>query len=105
MMVVADAGPLRYLIVIEAADVLRRLYDRVLLPETVAAELQAAPTPAAVRAWLLQPPAWCPPPILPLLSSIRENGPPSRSRSRCMPTVSSWTTGMAAPKLSAAISG
>ena len=59
MMVVADAGPLRYLIVIEAADVLRRLYDRVLLPETVAAELQAAPTPAAVRAWLLQPPAWC----------------------------------------------
>lgn len=40
MIVVADASPLRYLVAIGAADVLKTLYDRVLVPEAVAAELQ-----------------------------------------------------------------
>jgi len=46
------------MIVIGAADVLKTLYDRVLVPEAVAAELQDAKTPATIRAWIAQPPAW-----------------------------------------------
>lgn len=36
MIVVADAGPLHYLVLIGAVDVLPTLYSRVLVPETVA---------------------------------------------------------------------
>jgi|ERR1700733_12857453 predicted nucleic acid-binding protein len=59
MIVVADAGPLHYLVLIGAVDVLPPLYTRVLVPETVAAELQDAHTPATVRAWIARPPQWC----------------------------------------------
>ena len=65
MIIVADAGPLHYLILIGAVDVLAPLYDRVLVPETVIRELQHARTPGAVRAWIAQPRAWfeiCPDP-------------------------------------------
>jgi predicted nucleic acid-binding protein len=40
MIVVADAGPLHYLILIGAVDVLGPLYNRVVLPEAVAQELR-----------------------------------------------------------------
>ena len=56
MIVVADAGPLRYLVVIGVVDVLQPLYDRVLVPEAVAAELQEGKTPEMVRSWIAQPP-------------------------------------------------
>lgn len=59
MIVVADATPLHYLTLIGAIHVLLPLYERVLVPKTVAAELQQAKTPAAVQAWMTQPPAWC----------------------------------------------
>ena len=65
MIIVADAGPLHYLILIGAVDVLAPLYDRVLVPETVIRELQHARAPGAVRTWLAQPRAWfeiCPDP-------------------------------------------
>jgi hypothetical protein len=35
-----------------AADVLKTLYGRVLVPEAVVAQLQDAKTPATVRAWI-----------------------------------------------------
>jgi hypothetical protein len=59
MIVVADAGPVQYLVRIGAIDVLAPLYQRVLVPEAVARELQQNNTPAAVRAWIVQLPAWC----------------------------------------------
>lgn len=59
MIVVADTSPLHYLALIRAINVLQPLYDRVLIPQTVAAELHQPKTPAAVRAWIAQPPAWC----------------------------------------------
>jgi predicted nucleic acid-binding protein len=58
MIVVADAGPLHYLVLIKVVDVLQPLYRRVLVPQTVAGELQDTSTPAAVRAWIEQPPEW-----------------------------------------------
>jgi len=59
MIVVADAGPLHYLVLIGAVGVLRPLYSCGLVPQTVAEELQETNTPAAVRAWIAQPPEWC----------------------------------------------
>lgn len=59
MIVVADAGPLHYLVLIGAAEVLGPLYDRVLVPQAVADELEAANTPKAVRAWMAHLPQWC----------------------------------------------
>src|SRR6266699_5615047 len=58
MMVVADAGPLRYLVLIEHPDVLSRLYDRVLVPQIVVDELTQAGTPVSVQSWITQAPAW-----------------------------------------------
>jgi predicted nucleic acid-binding protein len=56
--VVADTGPLRYLVLIEAIDILPRLFGRVLIPEIVGAELSRPSTPLPVRAWLAAAPAW-----------------------------------------------
>jgi predicted nucleic acid-binding protein len=58
MIVVADASPLNYLVLIGAARVLEPLYTRVVVPETVATELKQPRTPAPVRAWIENPPAW-----------------------------------------------
>ena len=38
---------------------LQPLYTSVLVPQTVAGELQQADTPDAVRTWIAQPPDWC----------------------------------------------
>lgn len=56
--VVSDTSPLRYLVLIGEIDVLPTLYGRLMIPATVARELSHAKTPAAVRHWACQPPAW-----------------------------------------------
>lgn len=58
MIVVADAGPLNYLLLIEAANVLEPLYGRVLVPNAVAVELQDMGSPPIVRTWIAKPPEW-----------------------------------------------
>ena len=58
MIVVADTGPLNYLVLIGVAHVLQPLYTRVIVPETGAEELKGAGAPAVVRAWITQPPDW-----------------------------------------------
>jgi predicted nucleic acid-binding protein len=58
MIVVADSSPLHYLILVEQADLLRQLYEEVLVPDAVAAELRAAASPPAVREWVSTPPSW-----------------------------------------------
>ena len=58
MIVVADSGPLHYLVLVEYVDLLHRLYHDVLVPEHVANELSTAGAPVAVRAWITKPPAW-----------------------------------------------
>lgn len=57
-LVVADTGPIRYLLVIGAIDVLHRLYDRVYLPASVRRELTDEHAPGLVRSWALNPPSW-----------------------------------------------
>jgi predicted nucleic acid-binding protein len=56
--IVADTTPLNYLVLIQAADILPELYRTVSIPPAVKAELAHANTPAVVRAWISQPPAW-----------------------------------------------
>ncbi len=56
--IVADTTPLNYLVLIQAAEILPNLYQRVLIPPAVSAELAHANTPDIVRAWISQPPSW-----------------------------------------------
>jgi len=56
--VVADTGPLRYLILIGRIDILPRLFGAVAVPATVAGELRHSGAPVAVRAWAASPPPW-----------------------------------------------
>jgi predicted nucleic acid-binding protein len=58
MIVVADSGPLHYLILLEHVDLLRRFYGEVLVPEAVARELSTAGAPGIVRDWIRAPPSW-----------------------------------------------
>lgn len=58
MIVVADASPLRYLVLIEAAPILPALYGRVLTSPVVLEELSQPHTPAAVRRWASAAPVW-----------------------------------------------
>jgi predicted nucleic acid-binding protein len=57
-LVVADTGPLNYLVLIGDIELLPKLFERVLTPQTVRDELANREAPAAVRAWIAQPPAW-----------------------------------------------
>ena len=56
--IVADTGPINYLVLIGAAELLPALFGSVILPTAVGDELAHPKTPAAVRAWMAQPPAW-----------------------------------------------
>ena len=58
MIVVADTIPLIHLILIERDTLLKALYGRVIVPQAVAAELQAPAVPAKVKAWISNPPDW-----------------------------------------------
>ena len=58
MIVVADTTPLNYLILIHEADLLPRLFGRVLIPPAVYKELQDLETPDLVRLWLANAPHW-----------------------------------------------
>jgi len=58
MIVVADSGPLHYLLLVGEIDLLRRFYGQVVIPDAVANVLSAASSPAAVSTWIAQPPEW-----------------------------------------------
>jgi predicted nucleic acid-binding protein len=56
--IVADTTPLNYLVLIDAIDVLPRLYRHVLIPPSVLAELSDPHAPGQVRAWATQSHTW-----------------------------------------------
>lgn len=57
MRAVSNTSPLRYLVLIGAIDIVRRLCERVLVPGAVSRERSHANTPAVVRNWAASPPA------------------------------------------------
>ena len=58
MIVVADSGPLHYLVLLDQVDLLARFYGGVLIPEAVMSELSHRGAPAKVIRWLSVPPPW-----------------------------------------------
>lgn len=58
MQVVADTGPLNYLVQIEAVDLLPRLFGRIIVPATVHGELSHPHAPEVVRTWMTKAPPW-----------------------------------------------
>ena len=56
--VVADATPLHYLILIDSVHVLPRIFEKVHVPIEVRDELNCEATPPPVRTWMQQPPEW-----------------------------------------------
>ena len=58
MIVVSDTSPLNYLVLIGHVDVLPTLFDRIVTPPAVIAELLHPSTPQIVHAWAMTPPSW-----------------------------------------------
>ena len=67
--VVADATPLHYLILIGAVHVLPRIFEKVHVPIEVRDELSCEATPPPVRAWMQQPPEWLEIVVVPVTAS------------------------------------
>ena len=57
-LVIADTGPINYLILIGNIDLLPTLFEKVILPSAVQAELTDPDAPPSVRNWIADPPAW-----------------------------------------------
>ncbi|SPF49043.1 Pin domain nucleic acid-binding protein [Candidatus Sulfopaludibacter sp. SbA4] len=57
-LVIADTGPVNYLIQIGHIELLPRMFDKVALPVAVQAELSDPLAPLPVRRWIAAPPAW-----------------------------------------------
>ncbi|MGB7987513.1 MAG: hypothetical protein WCF54_20295 [Terracidiphilus sp.] len=68
MIVIADSGPLRYLVLIQEIELLSVLYGKIILPPSVLHELTQRSTPRPVRLWMERLPDWVAivPPRLPL---------------------------------------
>ena len=58
MIVVADTGPVNYLVLIGQIDLAHALYGTLLIPPAVCRELLRPETPTAVRQWAANLPAW-----------------------------------------------
>ena len=56
--VIADTGPINYLVLIANIDLLPVLFEKVILPSAVEAELSDPDAPPSVRTWIAAPPAW-----------------------------------------------
>jgi predicted nucleic acid-binding protein len=56
--IVSDTSPINYLCLIGATDVLPRLFDQVLIPTAVFAELSHPRAPEPVSQWLANMPPW-----------------------------------------------
>lgn len=58
MIVVSDTTPLNYLVLVNAVDVLPKLFKKVYTPHEVVRELADARAPQQVRQWAQDPPDW-----------------------------------------------
>lgn len=58
ILIVADTGPINYLIQTGYIDLLARIAEKTVLPAAVSAELLHPAAPDSVRAWASTPPAW-----------------------------------------------
>ena len=91
MIAVTDTSPICYLILIGEVELLPKLFNQVLAPHAVIAELLHADAPEAVRAWASNLPSWIAVREIPAgsaaawKSSKVVNRAPSCWRKRCKP--------------------
>ena len=57
-LVIADTGPINYLLLIGSIDILPALFQTVILPPAVRNELGHPDSPDMVRNWIAAPPPW-----------------------------------------------
>lgn len=57
-LVVADTGPLHYLVLIGHIELIPTLFESVFVPSEVQEELSRAEAPPDIRSWIANPPAW-----------------------------------------------
>lgn len=57
-LVVSDSGPLHYLVLCQAVEVIPKLYRQLVIPSAVARELAHSQTPPVVHDWIQTPPQW-----------------------------------------------
>lgn len=57
-LVIADTGPINYLILIGHIEILPRLFERVIVPDVVMSELSHELAPASVQRWVAAVPGW-----------------------------------------------
>ena len=58
-LVVSDASPIHYLVLINAVSLLPKLFSKVIIPEhVITTELQSPRTPPLVQAWVSNLPPW-----------------------------------------------
>jgi predicted nucleic acid-binding protein len=57
-LIIADTGPINYLVLIGNIDLLPALFETVILPSVVQAELTDPDAPPLVRNWIADPPVW-----------------------------------------------
>src|SRR6266853_3411044 len=57
-LVVADARPVHYLVLIERIEILAALFAQIVIATVVRDELTHAETPLPVRNWMESPPGW-----------------------------------------------
>ena len=57
-LVIADTGPINYLLLIGHIEILPELFEKVILPSSVKDELSNPETPVTVRHWISAPPQW-----------------------------------------------
>jgi predicted nucleic acid-binding protein len=67
VIVVADSGPLLYLILVGEIDLLRQFYGEVRIPPAVERDLSSAGAPAQVVEWIANLPEWV------RVETVREN--------------------------------
>jgi predicted nucleic acid-binding protein len=58
VIVVSDTSPLNYLVLINAIDVLPKLFGEIHVPTQVMDELKRSRAPAPVKQWAYSPPQW-----------------------------------------------
>jgi predicted nucleic acid-binding protein len=56
--VIADTGPIHYLVLIGHSEILPALFEKVIVPSVVRDELARAGAPDTVRNWIQAPPKW-----------------------------------------------
>jgi predicted nucleic acid-binding protein len=58
MIIISDTSPINYLVLIDEIDLLEKIYQSVIIPSSVFAELNHQKTSPKVRNWLAEKPDW-----------------------------------------------